>query len=121
MRGRTIEHNGGAGGYALGNTLGSETVSLGVNHFPSHSHGVGLDSPLPPTFTAGQSPANIDTTLPPGQQAVVVPYDDNGPGVSSNGQLYRTALGSVAGGSQPHGNLQPYLVIQCAIATTGFI
>ncbi len=90
----------------LGETGGSETVTLLESEIPSHSHGV----------IASQSDG---TDQQPGQElfasgiglAMFTP-----PGAMTT--LSDVAL-TPAGGDQPHNNLQPYLTLNFCIALQG--
>lgn len=89
---------------SIGDTGGAEAVTLTQQQMPSHSH-------VP---QANTTPG--DTTSPDGADWAV-----------TRGRLYGTATDvtmspnafSGAGGSQPHNNLAPYLVVNFIIALTG--
>ncbi len=94
---------------SIGETGGSETVSLLQSEIPAHSH----------TFSAAPAPAERPTA-------------ENGVSVlarSVNGNLYRSTVDSLvmmnpnaispAGGDQPHNNMQPYLCVTFIIALQG--
>jgi microcystin-dependent protein len=92
----------------LGETGGSETVTLLASEIPAHSHTVsGSNGPA-----ILQTPA-ADSVLGRANNNV---YQDN---VSANlVQLAPEAL-APAGGSQPHNNMQPYLTLYFNIALQG--
>jgi microcystin-dependent protein len=106
LRGRVSVHS--SANYPLGSTGGVEGVTLNVNQIPAHSH-----APVCST-QAGSA----------GQAAGLV-----WAGSSSNETLYQTgsnpngsmATGLIApsGNSQPHSNLQPFLVVNFIIALQG--
>jgi microcystin-dependent protein len=95
-------------GFALAQAAGAETVTLTTNQIPNHSHvpqcfnnppGGGLNTPqngVWATSTAGGV------------------YSDQAPGVGMN----PAAIGTT-GGSQPHDNMIPFLVINFIISLFG--
>jgi microcystin-dependent protein len=92
----------------LGETGGSETVSLLESEIPSHSHA--LNAQVPPADSAtpqGNSLARVigaTPYLPPaGAPLVNMAFESLAP----------------AGGDQPHNNLQPYLTFYFNIALQG--
>jgi len=109
LQGRAAMHPGQGPGLSLhdlGETGGSETVSLLESEIPAHSH----------TLSTSARP---DDSLNPGTLS---------PGTGNN--MYVAAAGaslvaaapqalSVAGGSLPHNNLQPYLTFYFCIALQG--
>lgn len=110
LQGRTPMHPGQGPGLSLhdlGETGGSETVTLLESEIPSHSH----------TLRAwSQDPA--DRFGPAGASL----------GRSNNGQAWGAAASLVslsgnalapAGGDQPHNNMQPYLTLYFCIALQG--
>jgi microcystin-dependent protein len=109
IQGRTVMHPGQGPGLSLhdlGETGGSETVTLLESEIPSHAHGV----------TASQ-PDGVERT-PAGQLLAT------GMGISqyqTPGPLANLASAAIApaGGDQPHNNLQPYLTFYFNIALQG--
>ena len=109
LQGRAPMHPGQGPGLSLhdlGETGGSETVSLLESEIPSHSHAVSASasdgtnqSPVGEKLAAG---VGIGQYAPPGPLT----------GLSAN------AL-APAGGDQPHNNLQPYLTFYFNIALQG--
>lgn len=108
LQGRLPMHMGTALGQTmqLGERAGVESVTLTSNQMPSHSHSV--------IASAAPGFANRPTGMTPGTSPNVDLYAD-GP-ASSN-----LAAGSVVpvGGSQPHENVQPFLVISFIISLYG--
>jgi microcystin-dependent protein len=110
LQGRAPMHPGQGPGLSLhdlGETGGSETVTLLESEMPSHAHSLGADT-LDLADTNLASPAASF-------------------GLSSGGALYQdapdTTLASQAlapaGGDQPHNNMQPYLTFNFCIALQG--
>ncbi len=94
-------------GFALGQSGGVETVTLTTSQIPAHSHvpqaSSGLGSQLVPTNNvwAESSPSlNEYSTVAP------------------TAAMSNTALGS-SGGSQPHDNMMPFLVVNFILSLFG--
>jgi microcystin-dependent protein len=92
-------------GFALGQAGGEAAHTLILSEMPTHSHQLQGDSAVATTPAAtgniwGSSTAN--------------PFSNVAPNTTMN----PTAIG-FAGGSQPHDNFQPYLVINFVIALVG--
>ena len=111
LQGNAPMHPGQGPGLSLhdlGETGGSETVSLLESEIPSHSHAFSVSqgdatdqSPAGQLFATG---IGIGTYAPPGNAAQVQ--------LSANGI-------APAGGDQPHNNMQPYLTLNFCIALQG--
>jgi microcystin-dependent protein len=110
LQGRAPMHPGQGPGLSLhdlGETGGSETVTLLESEIPAHSH----------ALMAQNAPA--DTNLPGGNTIARVigptPY------LTGNPPLVPMAPEALtpAGGDQPHNNLQPYLTFYFNIAMQG--
>lgn len=112
LQGRAPMHPGQGPGLSLhdlGETGGSETVSLLESEIPSHSH-------------AMRASNDASTTNVPGGATVARPF-----GRGNN--LFATGSANIvpmapealapAGGDQPHNNLQPYLTFYFCIALQG--
>lgn len=108
LRGRVPLHGGPGPGLTnrpLGQTVGSENVTLGVNEMPAHAH---------PAFASdltGTSPSPAGNLWARGRAA-------NGYAGNPGAQMSPQAIAS-AGGGQPHTNLQPHLAMNYCIATEG--
>lgn len=108
MQGRAPMHPGQGPGLSLhdlGETSGSETVTLLQSEIPAHSHqafGSGVDA---------------STTSPAGASWAGSEFGDSLRRPAS-GTFGDSAL-AVAGGDQPHNNLQPYLTMNFIIALQG--
>lgn len=106
LRGRMPVHVGSSVG--LGQQGGTEAVTLTVSQLPSHSHSLAGSSDLANASAPGGAlPAakprgGINRYAPAGSNTVMAP-----------------ASVAVTGGSQPHNNMQPYLVLSWLIALEG--
>jgi microcystin-dependent protein len=112
LRGSAPMHPGQGPGLSLhdlGETGGSETVTLLESEIPAHSH----------SFNAANFPGDIQAPVPTVSLAR-----------SSGGNGYQTTVNSditqmnpsalaPAGGDQPHNNLMPYLTLSFCIALQG--
>jgi microcystin-dependent protein len=111
MQGNVPMHPGNGAGLSprdLGETGGSETVTLLANEVPIHSHGV--------VSVPGNLPAN--TNIPTG----------NAFGRATQGNPYAPAANTtplsnqtidIVGNNLPHNNMQPYLTLNFCIAMQG--
>jgi microcystin-dependent protein len=111
MQGNAPMHPGQGPGLSLhdlGETGGSETVSLLESEIPNHSHGFtassqdGLDSHPVNNYPA--QGIGINLYQPAGTPSIVSMND--------------SAI-APAGGDQPHNNMQPYLTLNFCIALQG--
>jgi microcystin-dependent protein len=96
----------GLSAYGQGQAGGAETVTLTAAQMPGHTHPV----------TASTSPA--DSGQPAGRtlaRAAGHTYTAR----SGTSTAMNPAMLGHAGGSQPHGNLQPYLAVNFCITTEG--
>jgi len=112
MQGNAPMHPGQGPGLSLhdlGETGGSETVSLLESEIPSHSHAL-MASAQPATRTgpAGNSLSRVPTGATPYLAPAGAPL------VSMADQSI-----APAGGDQPHNNMQPYLTLNFCIALQG--
>lgn len=104
LRSRVPVHAGP--GFALGQAGGAETVTLTTSQIPAHSH-------VPQAFSnPGNQPGpNNSVWANSGSSSV---YSSDAPGLA----MAAAAVGS-AGGSQPHDNMIPFLVINFIISLFG--
>lgn len=95
--------------YSLGETGGSETVTLLQSEIPSHTHTMRANNSdgISPTPVANVSSA-------PGADRDIFWYKAGPP----NATMKPNAVG-VAGGGQPHNNMMPYLTLNYCIALQG--
>ena len=113
MQGNVPMHPGQGPGLSLhdlGETGGSETVSLLESEMPSHSHGL-LAAPNP-ALVATPSP-NVSMARSKTVNAYLPTNFSQGT-VSMSGNTL-----APAGGDQPHNNMQPYLTLNFCIALQG--
>jgi microcystin-dependent protein len=96
-------------GFVIGQAAGAESVTLTTSQIPSHSH-------VPQCATAGSvvSPSGAVLATATSAQAGVQVFSDQAPDTS-------LAPGTVAasGGSQPHDNMHPFLVVNFIISLFG--
>jgi len=110
LQGRAPMHPGQGPGLSLhdlGETGGSETVSLLESEIPSHSHGL-MASNQP-----GEDPQAVAESFARSVGANLYQASNAGLGSMSDQAL------APAGGDQPHNNLQPYLTFYFCIALQG--
>jgi microcystin-dependent protein len=111
LQGRAPMHPGQGPGLSLhdlGETGGSETVTLLESEIPAHSHSLGAQN----VALGGQATPAGNTFNRPASGNL---YDSTSP------QLVPLASETIApaGGDQPHNNLQPYLTFYFNIALQG--
>lgn len=113
MQGNAPMHPGQGPGLSLhdlGETGGSDTVTLLESEIPSHSH----------TLMCLPAPANRTA---PGGNSIARVQGLTGPYVAGSPQPALTNLSdstiAPAGGDQPHNNMQPYLTLNFCIALQG--
>jgi len=110
LRGRVPVHQGqgpGLSAYIIGELAGAEAVTLISSQMPIHSH---VAQGNGGTGTAHVPAGQVWAGTAAAKQFV--------PGASANGTMNPQSLGA-AGGSQPHDNMLPYLVVNFIIATNG--
>ena len=120
MRGRVPMHQGsnGISTYVIGQSGGSESVTLLSAHLPAHSHSVNIASPI------GASSA-IATSAAPGGHAPAntarnLGYATSAPNVTL-GPTATIAAGTsgASGGNQPVSLIPPYTAVTCIISLFG--
>jgi microcystin-dependent protein len=109
LQGSAPMHQGQSGGTTervLGETAGTEWITLLQSEMPAHSH----------ALNAIESPAAA--RQPPGQMFAVGEAISNYHTGGTNTQT-DTRMLSLAGGSLPHNNMQPYVTVNFCIALQG--
>jgi microcystin-dependent protein len=109
LRGRIPLHQGsnGVSTYVVGQLGGLETVTVTVNQIPAHTHAAQASDGT--VGTAQDSPAGAYWNKWPGAA-----YSTAG----TNATLNAAAVSTV-GGSQPHDNMPPFLVMNYIISLFG--
>jgi microcystin-dependent protein len=104
LQGRAPMHMGS--GHILGERGGEEVHTINQSELPTHSHTVSAST------TAGSSPVPAGAVFGNAGMYTASPPDPAG-SVANAGVI------TTVGGSQPHTNQQPYLVISYCIALQG--
>lgn len=109
LRGRTMMHYGA--GIAVGTSAGQESVALDATSMPAHTHDMAVATVA---STVPGSPTGL--YLAP----VTQPHLPYGPyqGSANVAALASDVVGN-AGGGAAHNNMQPFLVLNYCIATSG--
>lgn len=111
MRGRMLVHEGQAPGgptnYTMGQSGGTESVTLLVTQMPSHSHTVNAVT----TEGNQNSPANA---LPADTKTLDKEYSD-----ANGNTTMKATMVNPTGGNQPHENRPPFVTLKCIIALQG--
>ena len=96
----------------IGERLGEETHTLTIAEIPAHTHSVNA-------FTAPQNPTNVPAATV--MLATVTTDQTGNPSVLVYGATANTAMAPLdpVGGSQPHENRMPFLVMNYCIALQG--
>jgi len=98
----------GLGLHDIGETSGSQTVTLLTTEIPQHKH----------TYTAGSGGrGNVKTV--PGNVNTDAPFQANIYGTSTDGTQMSPTMLIPTPASQPHENMQPYLTLNFIIALQG--
>ena len=129
LRGRVAVGMGngpGLSNYVIGAKSGVENVTLNVKQMPSHNHSATTDVTVTSTVNAYNSAGNQDT--PSGHiwasENRTDVYSDQAPDVTMTAAAIANASSATTsitntGGSQPHENRMPYLVINYSVALQG--
>ena len=101
--------------YVMGQIGGTENVSLNITQIPAHNHMMAVNNTNAnlPDPTNAILAKTTNTTDPPAP--VTYPTYSN---AAATGTLAANAI-SMAGGSTPHANIQPYQVVNFIIALQG--
>lgn len=105
-QGRVFVHAGGS--FIQGELAGEQSHTLTTNELPAHGHSAPVGG-----SGGNTSPAGSWFGIPD-----VNPRMQNLYATSGGSHLASQAVGN-AGGSQPHNNMQPYLVLNYCIALSG--
>jgi len=111
LRGRAPIHEGA--GHTLGEAAGSSAVTVNIQQLPTHTH------TLTSNLCIGGQAINATLGDPTGAY-----WANNGQGIyatqppPADAVMHPSAVTNV-GGSQPHTNMQPYLVLNFCIALQG--
>jgi microcystin-dependent protein len=108
LQSRVPIHQGN--GFTIGETSGSEAVTLTTQQIPAHNHALLATSTNPSLSPLNAVPADASST-----QLGVNTY---GPGSGSPTTLVPATM-QLDGGSQPHDNMQPFLTINFIISLFG--
>ncbi len=105
FRGRTPIHQGN--GHILGEKGGTQNQTLSINEMPSHHHLIHLNNAQ-------------GTPQPASAQMLSASGDEKRFSTSQTSMVASSAKNITnTGGSQPHPNMQPYLVLNFCIALQG--
>ncbi len=120
LQGRVMVGQGQGAGlspYTVGQTGGSATVTLSLQQLAAHTHTL-------PTGTAGSAPVLPSTSVylaktpgegrEPGAPIYATPATQSGSAVTM-----AASEAGTTGGSQPHNNMAPFLVLNYCIALQG--
>jgi microcystin-dependent protein len=117
LQGRVPIHQGtgvGLSPYTIGQSSGSENITLLANQMPTHNHLMGVSN-LPGTVSDPTNAILAQGNSGAGRSPVPV---SNYVSTAAAGTLAPAAISS-SGGNQPHSNIQPFLCINFIIALNG--
>jgi microcystin-dependent protein len=106
LQGRAPLHQGG--GVVLGQSAGAETVTLNSSQLPTHTHTLAASADIANASVPGGA---LPAAKPRGGMNRYAP-------VGSDTVMGASSLNSI-GGSQPHSNMQPYMVLMWIVALQG--
>ena len=112
LQGRVALGQGNGAGlssYVMGEVSGTETVTLNNQNMPAHNHPINGAPCTSNDATDGYPNGNIPGVTSAASYAAPA---------SANGTMPSGTIG-ISGGSQPHENMQPYLVANYCIALQG--
>ncbi len=110
----TTQYSGNSpfGQFSIGESSGEDYVTLLTSEMPAHAHNVQADVNAGDTNTTSPSGALPGNT---GNIPLNI-YSSSG---TPQTAMMNAAMVSVAGGSQPHNNMMPYLTLNYCIALQG--
>ncbi|HEX8167382.1 MAG TPA: tail fiber protein [Beijerinckiaceae bacterium] len=118
LRGQVPIHMGN--GHTLGEAAGSTAVTLNQQQMPSHTHQMMASNVIATNDLDGLEPGPTKALA---QGLVSLPNQQTTPaniyGTGPVGPTMNAKVVSNAGGSQPHNNMMPYLVLNFIIALQG--
>ena len=117
MQGNAPMHPGQGQGLSLrdlGEMSGSETITLLESEIPVHTHAVQATAANANTDTPGGAVLGRGNFGFQGNTGAVALYSNDAPDTNMSFQAM-----SLAGGSLPHNNMQPYLTLNFCIALQG--
>jgi microcystin-dependent protein len=100
--------------YTIGQSSGSESITLLPNQMPAHNHLMGVSN-LPGAVADPTNAIMAQGNSGAGRSPVLV---SDYVSTAATGTLAPTAI-APSGGNQPHSNIQPFLCINFIIALTG--
>ncbi|MBK7427712.1 MAG: phage tail protein [Saprospiraceae bacterium] len=103
LRGRAPIHMGN--GHNLGEAAGSTSTTINIQQLPQHSHFVNASS-------------SVQNSIAPGNNFFAATTPSEVYSGTSSGTLLPQSVTNI-GGSQPHNNMQPYLILNFCIALQG--
>ena len=115
LQGRTPIHFGN--GHTLGEAAGSSSVTINIQQMPTHTH-IMRAKAAQATPQGGAVPANTKS-LAQGMTATNPIQDVSLYGTGGNLSAMLATSVTNTGGSQPHNNMMPYLVLNVCIALQG--
>lgn len=102
--------------YTLGEASGTENVTLTSTQLPAHNHGFPITVDASPGSTYNPAGGNFAQVQ---SQAEPHPFDSFTTGQPQSPVQLNPSQSTVAGSSQPHENIQPYLAVHYIIALEG--
>lgn len=95
----------------MGETFGSQQVTLTINEIPSHTHSARIYNQPNKALRTGIPAAN-DALVTPGAVSILTP-------TTTPNSVYPPTTIGIAGGGLPHENRQPYLAMNFCICLAG--
>ena len=108
LRGRLPVHQGsnGQSNYVVGQAGGAETVTLGANQLPTHTHAMSASTSA---AAASHGPSEVL-----GSSATMNLYGTGTPNMAMDGNAI-----TAVGGGQPHENMPPFVALSYIISMFG--
>ena len=119
LRGRIPVDQGqgpGLSNYVMGQMAGTETVTLTTAQIPTHSHTVGITLPVSSALGDKDTPVNNYFTVNPSRGSE---FSANPSNAQMGSVINISGNSDVSGGTQPHENRMPYLVVNYIISLYG--